>query len=100
MTNTQKIILAILVIGIFCFCILIGFAAANLWQKPLGPALELPTNIIQPTFPPTWTPFSDVNSPPTLAATGTPAPIPATPEPPSALCGGPNAMTILAIGSD
>ncbi len=100
MTNTQKIILAILIVGIFCFCILIGFAVAKLWQKPLGPTLELPTNIAQPTFPPTLTPFSDVNSPPTLPAESTPIPLPETPTPVTARCGGPDAMTILAIGSD
>ncbi len=100
MTNTQKIILVILIIGIFCFCILIGFTATRLWQKPLGPSLELPTNIIQPTFPPTWTPFSDANPAPTFAATNIPTPVPATPEPAGALCGGPDSMTILAIGSD
>ena len=101
MTNTQKVILFFILIGIAFFCILIAFSAYQLWQEPLGPALELPqsTYAPPPTFASTWTPFPENNAPPGHPATGTPVPATSTSSAP--LCGGPmDAMTILAIGSD
>ena len=102
MTNTQKIIVFFLIIGIVFFCCLVGISAYTLWQKPLGPSLELPTSTYAPlaTLPPTWTPFAEQNPPPAYPATGTPVPTAtAPPTPASALCGGPDSMIILAIGS-
>ena len=103
MTNTQKIIIFFLIIGIIFFCCLVGISAYKLWQKPLGPSLELPTSTYAPlaTLPLTRTPFAEQNPPPAYPATGTPAPTAtSTPTPASALCGGPDEMIILAIGSD
>jgi len=93
MTRFEKIILAFLsliacgligTIGMFVYRDYRAFAA-----KPLGPALPVAVR----TFPPTWTP-----DPALALATGGAALLPTrTPRP---LCGGPNVMTILAIGQD
>jgi LCP family protein required for cell wall assembly len=97
MTKKQKNLLAILSL---IACMLFGAAgyyALNSYQafasKPLGPALP----VAQQTLPPLWTArpgdlsAGSVTLAPTVSfATNTPAP----------LCGGPNAMTILAIGQD
>lgn len=102
MTRTHKIILSILGVGILTLCILVASAAYQLWQQPLGPALDLPTStyIVQPTFPATWTPLANVQTPTAYPATATPIEITATPTPKAPLCGGPEKMIILAIGSD
>ena len=98
MTRAQKIILSFLSIGILSLCALVAQTAYTLWQKPLGPALGLPTNTRKPfpTFPATWTPLAFL--PPGHPSTGTPEPT-FTPVP-STICGGPPVMTILAIGTD
>ncbi len=103
MTTTQKIILFFLFIGICIFSVLIAGMLYQIWMKPLGPSLQLPTNTFSPmaTFPPTWTPLAGENLPPGHPSTGTPAPLSTeTATPPSAICGGPDSMLILAIGSD
>ena len=99
MSRTQKVILLILGISVLCMCVLVVGSAYQLWQRPLGPALQLPTNTFVPfsTFPPTWTVLPGENVPPVNIGTATPAPPTALPAP---LCGGPTEMTILAIGSD
>ena len=95
MSTSQKIVLSILSIGIIILCVLVADSGYRLWQKPLGPALELPqsTYISHSEFPATWTP--KVTSVSDYLATGTPPP-----PTPMALCGGPPTMTLLAIGSD
>ncbi|MBC8335763.1 MAG: LCP family protein [Anaerolineales bacterium] len=99
MSRTQKVILFILSIGVICMCALVAGSAYQLWQKPLGPVLQLPTNTFAPfsTFPPTWTVLAGENNSPVNIGTA-PAPM-ATASPPAPLCGGPTEMTILAIGS-
>lgn len=99
MSRTQKFILFILIIIILCLCVLVAGSAYQLWQKPLGPVLQLPKNTFAPfsTFPPTWTVLAGEINFPVNIGTETPAPPTATPAP---LCGGPTEMTILAIGSD
>jgi LCP family protein required for cell wall assembly len=86
MTKTQKNIIAVLsliaamlfgVAGYFALKSYLAFAS-----KPLGPALP----VAQQTLPPIWT--------------ATPASAPTTFPTPEPLCGGPSAMTILAIGQD
>lgn len=102
MTKLQKIILVFLIIGICVFGVLIAGMISQFWIKPLGPSMQLPTSTYIPaaTFPPTWTPLAGQFIPPGHPATGTPAPAEtATPTPASALCGGPDQMIILAIGS-
>lgn len=100
MSNTQKVILFFLGVGILVFCVLIIGAVSQFWNQPLGPALELATNTYVPaaTFPPTYTPISKELIMPGHPSTGTPEP--ATVTPANALCGGPPVMTLLAIGSD
>ena len=102
MSRTQKFILFSLSIGVLLLCGLIANTAYQLWQKPLGPALELPTNTYSPaaTMPATWTPSADTNPSAGHPSTGTPIPPIPTSTPPTALCGGPDSMNILAIGSD
>ena len=98
MTKIQKAILTILSIIACSLVGAVGFLAWTNYQtfasKPLGPALP----VAPQTLPPLWTATAGnalVNSSVTLVptvsfATNTPAP----------LCGGPNVMTVLAIGSD
>ncbi len=102
MSRFQKTLLFFLILGILALCILVADSAYKLWQKPLGPALELQKITYPPpaTFPPTWTPSSPKGNAPGHPSTGTPAPEFITPIPPIPLCGGPPTMTILAIGSD
>ena len=103
MSRLQKITLSFLLVGIFILCVLVSYSAYALWQKPLGPALELAKSTYPPqaTFPPTWTPLAEKGLAPGHPPTGTPAPEFGTPTPAAIpLCGGPPVMTILAIGSD
>jgi LCP family protein required for cell wall assembly len=101
MTKTQKIILAFLSLIACALVGAIGYTALTEYQafasKPLGPVLPAAPQ----TLPPLWTatPGSSSANPsagmvtlaPTISfATNTPQP----------LCGGPNIMTILAIGQD
>ncbi|MDO9300674.1 MAG: LCP family protein [Anaerolineales bacterium] len=87
MTKTQKSILVILslialILGYYALTSYLAFAS-----KPLGPVLP----VAQQTLPPLWTATpSMVTSAPTIVPTKTRMP----------LCGGPSAMTILAIGQD
>lgn len=103
MTNLQKIILSFLSVIGMALLVFVVWIYNNAWQEPLGPALLLST----PTpfeLPATWTPDPNV----------THAPIPSTLQPVSitptsassatntgtGLCGGPEVMYILAVGSD
>ncbi len=103
MSTFQKVLLFFLSLGILALCVLVADSAYTLWQKPLGPVLELPKNTYIPhsEFPLTWTPDPDATFPPGHPATGTPESYFATSTPAGIpLCGGPPVMTILAIGSD
>lgn len=92
MTFKKKTVLGIILL-IF---VMTGMVAFQLYRRPLGPALELPT----PTLPhPTLTTFpleeiaiesTATDVPPTATQTAAPQP----------LCGGPAVMNILAVGSD
>ncbi len=101
MTRKQKPIFFIILIGIIALCALVFGSAYRLWQKPLGPELELAKSTYPPiTFPPTWTPDAANTPRPWHPATGTPGMVISTPTVPVPLCGGPPQMIILAIGSD
>lgn len=96
MTTAQKIILTFLSLIACILLFVVGFYGVQAYQfytaRPLGPALPALTPNIFPTLtvlPPTPIPG------PTLAPT-----ISFATNTPPALCGGPNIMTILAIGSD
>ena len=99
MTKTQKNIIAVLAFIAAILVGAIGYYALTSYltfaTKPLGPALPA----AQQTLPPIWTATPGTPDPnlgsvtlaPTISfATNTPAP----------LCGGPNVMTVLAIGQD
>jgi len=100
MTKTQKIIITILA---FIAVTLVGAMGFYVWStyrvfatSPLGPVLPVASQALPPVWTSTpGTPGSSTTGMVTLAptlsfATNTPAP----------LCGGPNMMTILAIGQD
>lgn len=102
MTTSQKTILALLSVAAFVLLIAVGFVGAQAYQtwakQPLGPGLSVSTPW---SLPATWTPSpggpQQINSGSTLLptlsfATNTPARVP--------LCGGPNTMNVLAIGTD
>jgi LCP family protein required for cell wall assembly len=99
MTKIQKNIIAVLALIAAILVGAIGYYALTSYltfaTKPLGPALPA----AQQTLPPIWTATPGTPDPnlgavtlaPTISfATNTPAP----------LCGGPNVMTVLAIGQD
>ncbi len=98
------IIGGILLVGLFAASIVIYPKAKQQWQAPLGPGLDLPTRPApSPTeLPPTQ--LSRISSPEPEQISGTtespktitPSPSP-TPEP---LCGGPEILTVLAVGAD
>lgn len=81
---------------------LVGFRLNQAWERPLGPQLALPTYTSAPIITPLPTPSPTIEQINTLA----------TPKPPLTLipepfvvaerryCGGPESMTLLAIGSD
>lgn len=97
MTRTQKTTLAILSLTACILLGFVGFYGVQAYQfyaeRPLGPALPAYTPY---SLPPTWTPgpmtpITNVTLAPTVSfPTATP----------QAMCGGPDVMTILAIGSD
>lgn len=102
MTRTQKVILSLLSLLACSTILLAGWLWRGTWEKPLGPALRIPT-VTPFRLPSTWTP--DPNAIPTvvLAQKGMPAsqasPIP-TATSNIGLCGAPPVMNILAIGTD
>src|SRR5215207_1696457 len=92
MTAKKKTILGIILL----ILVTLGMGLFNLYRQPLGPALELPTST-QPESTLTTFPVQaiavDVTATelqPTITQTAAPQP----------LCGGPDVMNILAIGSD
>jgi LCP family protein required for cell wall assembly len=101
MTTIQKAILVVLSLIAMAVIGTAGYYVFESYQafatKPLGPALP----VVQQTLPPIWTvtpggsltPAGMVTLAPTISiTTDTPAPAP--------FCGGPNVMTVLAIGQD
>jgi LCP family protein required for cell wall assembly len=90
MTKSQKTIITILAITAGLLLIAAGYFGVQAYQfyasQPLGPALPVSTQ----SQPATWTPT--IGTPLISATQNTPTPQP--------LCGGPNVMTILAIGMD
>jgi LCP family protein required for cell wall assembly len=95
-TRSQKTILTVLSVIAGTLLLAVGYYGVRAYQfyaaQPLGPQLPAST----PLFFPSSTPFLQTPVPgPTLAPT-----ISFATNTPPALCGGPNVMTILAIGSD
>ena len=103
MTNFQKAaasFLTIVALGIFAAII---WVYQTKWQKPLGPALQIP-KVTPFKMPPTWTPNPDathtlLTSPKEVSTTETSLPA-ATSTRSFGSCGAPSVMTILAVGSD
>lgn len=92
MTSRRKAVLGI----IFITLILTAMLLLKLYRQPLGPSLELPTST-QPPATVTTFPIQPVALESTATATRPAATQTAAPQP---LCGGPEVMNILAIGSD
>lgn len=92
MTSRRKAVLGI----IFITLILTAMLLLKLYRQPLGPSLELPTST-QPPATVTTFPIQPVALESTVTATRPAATQTAAPQP---LCGGPEVMNILAIGSD
>lgn len=117
-----KISLAVMLVMIAILWFGIGYEVVARWNKPLGPALELPTlkpTLNLPTLEPSNTapapaPTTKETRPPSAQSQDTPASQLATPTATPQLfatrtpraeagiprCGGPESMTLLAIGSD
>jgi LCP family protein required for cell wall assembly len=96
-TSSQKTILTILSLIACVLLFVLGYYGVQAYQfyaaQPLGPALPAFTPY---SLPPTWTPVAHTPiAGPSLAPT-----ISFATNTPRALCGGPDIMTILAIGSD
>ena len=102
MTRSQKFILlflSMLAVGLFALVIRLY---SGIWQRPLGPALQLAT-ATPIHMPATWTP--DPNAIAVLPSTLQPVSAqPTSPSPTNnavtGLCGAPPLMNILAVGSD
>jgi LCP family protein required for cell wall assembly len=92
MTFRKKILLGI----IFLIFLAPGFLLFRLYRQPLGPALELPTST-QPVPTLTTFPMEEVALKSTATKVLPTAIQTAAPQP---LCGGPEVMNILAVGSD
>lgn len=96
MTRLQKATLSFLLITAAGLIVLVTRLYAGLWERPLGPALQLST-VTPIQLPATWTPDPDATS--TLPAS--PDPVSPTKTPSfTALCGAPPVMNLLLIGSD
>jgi LCP family protein required for cell wall assembly len=110
--NKRNIILGFLLLALVAGLIFIGIPLARQWNQPLAEGLDLPTYTASPSETSTSIPTqttaptrSEVVSNeaadtpiPTITLTDTPAPSPtSTAEP---LCGGPEVMTVMALGID
>jgi LCP family protein required for cell wall assembly len=102
MTKTQKIVFSFLSVIVFGLLAFVIWLYTGIWQRPLGPALQMPTSTPF-QMPATWTP--DPNR------TGTPLPtlqpvatkestLQPTGLPETGRCGAPAVMNILVIGTD
>lgn len=94
MTSKKKTLFGIILLLVLAS----GLWGFNLYRQPLGPGLELPTST-QPVATLTTFSIQEIGLPVDgTAATTVPSQTPtALPQP---LCGGPDVMNILAIGSD
>jgi LCP family protein required for cell wall assembly len=101
MTRFQKALLSFLLV-IACFLVVVILIGRGKWQKPLGPALRIPT-VTPFHLPATWTPVTSAIGAPRIISTVVPiwqtSPAP-TGTANAGLCGGPAVMNILAIGAD
>lgn len=102
MTTLQKVILSFLLVLALALLGFVILLYSGFWQKPLGPALQLPT-VTPLGMPATWTPDPRATS--TAAFTPAPVSLPpasatSTASPMIGLCGAPPVMNILAIGTD
>lgn len=103
MTNFQKIILSFLSVVGMALLVFVVWIYNNAWQQPLGPALQRSTSTPF-ELPATWTPDPNATST-ALPSTLQPVSVAPTSAGSSAstgtgLCGGPEVMYILAVGSD
>jgi LCP family protein required for cell wall assembly len=96
MTRLQKATLSFLIVVAIGLTAQVLWLYAGVWQKPLGPALHIPT-VTPMKLPATWTP--DPNATKTLRAPTNPV-FPTQTRSTTALCGAPPVMNILLIGSD
>jgi len=102
MTAFQKVVLAFLLVIAVALFGLVLWLYSGVWQRPLGPSLQLAT-VTPMGMPPTWTPDPVLTNvvpsalvADTASATATsPATAPAV-----GLCAAPPVMNILAIGTD
>jgi len=92
MTAKKKTILGIILL----ILVTLGMGLFNLYRQPLGPALELPTST-QPESTLTTFPIEQIAVDSTATAIQPTVTQTAAPQP---LCGGPEVMNILAVGSD
>jgi LCP family protein required for cell wall assembly len=102
MTRFQRAILSILFLLVCFIAALASWLWSGQWQRPLGPALRIPT-ATPFSLGPTWTPdpasLATLQSIPTPASVSQPSPVP-TVTPNVGLCGAPPVMNILAVGAD
>ncbi|MBT3392366.1 MAG: hypothetical protein HN413_18360 [Chloroflexi bacterium] len=107
----RNILIGILLIALVSAGIVYGFPLLKNWNTPLAPSLELdtPTAVIPPSVVPSLTatdPLAATNASSTGQKVATELPQATetiTPEPtstPEPLCGGPQVMTVLALGVD
>jgi LCP family protein required for cell wall assembly len=102
MSTLQKIILSFLSVIALALLVFVIWLYTGVWQKPLGPALQLST-ATPLQMPATWTPnpFSTGTLPSTpetvSVSPSSPSPIS---NPITGMCGGPAVMNILAVGTD
>lgn len=96
MTRLQKATLSFLIVVALGLSLLVVRLYSDLWQKPLGPALQGST--VSPIeLPATWTPDPKATQP--LRDTSNPV-SPSRIQSATALCGAPPVMNLLLIGSD
>jgi LCP family protein required for cell wall assembly len=103
MTRIQKAALAFLSIMAACLLSLVIWLYLGLWQKPLGPALQIP--VATPFgLPATWTPdpgtMGTLPSTPDPVSVSSTIPSTLTMTPGIGLCNAPPVMNILVVGSD
>ena len=96
MTRLQKATLSFLTVVAIGLSMMVVRLYSDLWQKPLGPALQVSTvNPIE--LPATWTP--DPRATQSLRASSNPVSSSQT-KPATSLCSAPPVMNLLLIGSD
>src|SRR6266498_1080794 len=102
MTAFQKVVLSFLLVIAVALFGLAAWLYSGVWQKPLGPSLQLPT-ATPFQMSPTWTPNpASTNAVPASPAIGSGSSTAVTPTTVPAIgrCGAPPVMNILAVGTD